>query len=62
MEMRIVLRRVLERVALRPARPSLDEVQFRGITLAPKDGVRVIQDRPPSPALSSAEPAASVSG
>jgi cytochrome P450 family 135 len=47
MEMRIVLGRVLERAALRPAGPTLDEVQFRGITLAPKNGVRVLQDRPP---------------
>ena len=47
MEMRIVLRRVLERTALRPAEPKLDKVQFRGITLAPRNGVIVIQDRPP---------------
>ncbi len=47
MEMRIVLRRVLQRVALRPASPELDKVQFRAITLAPRDGVRVIQDRAP---------------
>jgi cytochrome P450 len=48
MEMRIVLARVLERTALRAANPELDEVHFRGITLAPKDGVRVFQDRPPA--------------
>jgi hypothetical protein len=47
MEMRIVLRRVLERTALRPANRDLDEVQFRGITLAPKEGTIVIQDRGP---------------
>lgn len=47
MEMRVVLRRVLERTALRPARRELDEVQFRGITLAPKEGVTVVQDRRP---------------
>jgi cytochrome P450 len=47
MEMRIVLRRVLERCALRPASRELDEVQFRGITLAPREGVRVVQDRTP---------------
>ncbi len=47
MEMRLVLRRVLERTALRAAEPELDEVQFRGITLAPQNGVRVVQDRPP---------------
>jgi cytochrome P450 len=47
MEMRVVIRRVLERAALRAADPDLDKVQFRGITLAPRNGVRVIQDRPP---------------
>src|SRR5436305_9302143 len=47
MEMRLVLRRVLERAALRAADPKPDQVQFRAITLAPKNGVRVIQDRPP---------------
>ncbi len=48
-EMRVVLRRVLERAALRPASPELDKIHFRGITLAPRDGARVVQDRPPSP-------------
>jgi cytochrome P450 len=47
-EMRIVLGRVLERTALRPANPELDEVQFRGITLAPRNGVLVLQDREPT--------------
>ena len=47
MEMRIVLRRVLERTALRPATPKRDKAQFRGVTLAPKEGVMAIQDRPP---------------
>jgi cytochrome P450 family 135 len=42
MEMRIVVRRVLERAWLRPADPEPDKVQFRGITLAPRDGVRVV--------------------
>jgi cytochrome P450 len=49
MEMRIVLRRVLQRAALRPADPELEEIQFRAITQAPRNGVRVIQDRPPGP-------------
>ena len=48
MEMRIVLARVLERAALRAADRKQAKVQFRGITLAPKAGVRVIQDRPPA--------------
>jgi cytochrome P450 len=50
MEMRIVLARVLERAALRAADPGLAKVQFRAITLAPRGGVRVVQDRPPAPA------------
>jgi hypothetical protein len=49
MEMRIVLDRVLERTALRAASPDLAKVQFRAITLAPRDGVQVVQDRPPTP-------------
>ena len=36
MEMRIVVARVLERAALRPADPEPAKIQFRGITLAPK--------------------------
>jgi cytochrome P450 len=47
MEMRIVLRRVLERTLLTSADPELDKVQFRAITLAPANGVRVIQQRTP---------------
>ncbi len=47
MEMRIVLRHVLERCALRPADAELDEIQFRGITQAPRNGVIVTQDREP---------------
>jgi cytochrome P450 len=49
MEMRIVLRRVLQRAALRAADPRLEEIQFRAITQAPRTGVRVIQDRPAAP-------------
>jgi cytochrome P450 family 135 len=47
MEMRIVLCRVLERCALRSAHAELDEIQFRGITQAPRNGVIVTQDREP---------------
>lgn len=50
MEMRIVLGRVLERVALRPADPEREKVQFRAITLSPRNGTRVIQQSPPAPA------------
>jgi cytochrome P450 len=50
MEMRIVVARVLERAGgLRAADPKLAKTQFRGITLAPKDGVRVVFD--PAPAV-----------
>jgi cytochrome P450 len=48
-EMRIVLRRVLERAELRAADPELEPISFRGITLAPKNGVRVVLERAPSP-------------
>jgi cytochrome P450 len=44
-EMRVVLRRVLQRSALRPADSSLEEATFRGITLAPKNGVQVVLGR-----------------
>jgi len=55
MEMRIVVDRVLERAtALRAADPKLAKVQFRGITLAPRDGIRVVQDRAPAPARTAA--------
>ena len=49
-EMRIVLSRVLERTRLRAVSRDLAKTQFRAITLAPKGGVRVIQDGPPLPA------------
>ena len=47
-EMRVVLRRVLERAALRPAGAALEEPTFRGITVAPRGGVQVVQDRAPA--------------
>jgi cytochrome P450 len=50
-EMRIVLRRVLERCALRPGDPKLAEIQFRGITQAPRNGALAIQDRAPRAGL-----------
>jgi cytochrome P450 len=56
MEMRIVLRRVLERASLRPADPRLDKIQFRAITLVPRNGVRVVLDRPPAVAPGSPRP------
>jgi cytochrome P450 len=57
-EMRIVLRRVLERAALRPADASLEKITFRGITLAPRNGVQVVQDRAPVEVEGAAEAAA----
>jgi hypothetical protein len=48
--MRIVLARVLERAALRPADPEREKVQFRAITLSPRNGTRVVQHSPPAPA------------
>jgi cytochrome P450 len=47
MEMRIVLQRVLMRAHLRAADPAVEKVQFRGITLAPRNQVRVVLDAPP---------------
>jgi cytochrome P450 len=52
MEMRVVLQRVLQRAQLRAASHEPDKVQFRGITLAPRDGVPVVLDRPPAPSSS----------
>ena len=59
-EMRVVLARVLERTALSPVDPEPAKAQFRAITIAPKGGVRVSQERAPLPArrASAAEPAA----
>jgi cytochrome P450 len=49
-EMRVVLGRVLERAALRAEDPEPARGQFRAITIAPKGGVPVRQERPPRPA------------
>jgi cytochrome P450 len=56
-EMRIVLSRVLERAALSPVDPEPADTQFRAITLAPKGGVQVRQDRAPLPASAATTPA-----
>jgi cytochrome P450 len=55
MEMRVVLGRVLERAELSAVDPQLAKARFRGITIAPKDGVRVTQERTPR-AASASEP------
>jgi cytochrome P450 family 135 len=47
MEMRTVVRRVLERTRLE-ATGGPDRVERRGITMVPKRGVRVIQPQPPA--------------
>jgi cytochrome P450 len=49
-EMRVVLARVLERAALSPVDSEPAKGQFRAITIAPKGGVRVRQERAPLPA------------
>jgi cytochrome P450 family 135 len=56
-EMRVVLARVLERTALAPVDPERAKAQFRAITLAPKGGVRVRQDRAPLAPSDPDEPA-----
>jgi cytochrome P450 family 135 len=50
-EMRVVLDRVLQRSALAAVDPEVAPGQFRAITIAPKGGVNVRQERPPRPAL-----------
>jgi cytochrome P450 family 135 len=45
MEMRVVVQRVLARATLRAVDREPEKVQFRGITLAPRNGVRVVVDR-----------------
>jgi cytochrome P450 len=52
MEMRVVLRRILERTELNAAAKKPDKAQFRAITLAPRDGVLVTQPRRPAGAPS----------
>jgi cytochrome P450 len=49
MEMRIVLDRVLERAQLKAADRRQAKAQLRTITITPKGGVRVVQERPPLP-------------
>jgi cytochrome P450 len=51
MEMRIVLQRVLQRARLRAADPEPEQVQFRGITLAPRNQVQVVLEAPPMPVV-----------
>jgi cytochrome P450 len=57
LEMKVVIRRVLERAELRTTARKPDKVERRGITLVPASGVRVVQGRAPKPAAER-EPAA----
>jgi cytochrome P450 len=59
-EMRVVIKRVVERAALHAAEPEPDPVERRGITMVPERGVPVRQVRPPRPAsepVAEAQPA-----
>jgi cytochrome P450 len=47
LEMKVVIRRVLERAELRVVGAKPEQVLRRGITLVPRDGVRVVQARAP---------------
>jgi cytochrome P450 family 135 len=61
-EMRVVIRRVIERAELRPVQPRTDRGVRRGITFVPREGVRVVQDRPPRPAVPLPEAAPAAAG
>jgi cytochrome P450 len=54
-EMRVVLRRVIERTLLEPVGPHAERVERRGITMVPKKGTRV-KMRERRPAATAAEP------
>src|SRR3954449_7331228 len=57
LEMKVVIRRVLERADLRVVDRKPERVERRGITLVPREGVRVVQSRPPEPpAAAASEP------
>jgi len=43
LEMKVVVKRVLERADLRPVGPKPEKVLRRGITLVPRDGVKVVR-------------------
>jgi cytochrome P450 len=48
--MKVVIKRVLERTELRAVSDKPEQVLRRGITLVPRDGVRVVQAASPRPA------------
>jgi cytochrome P450 len=43
LEMKVVIKRVLERTELRPVGDKPEKVERRGITLVPREGVRVVR-------------------
>jgi cytochrome P450 len=47
MEMRTVVRRVLERTRLEPVGSKPEKIERHGITMVPQHGVRVVQPQPP---------------
>src|SRR4051794_34940557 len=53
LEMKVVIKRVLERTELRAVSEKPEQVLRRGITLVPRDGVPVVQAREPRPAAES---------
>jgi cytochrome P450 len=50
LEMRVVMKRVLERTELLPAGRRPEKVTRRGITMVPRNGARAIQPHAPAPA------------
>src|SRR3954468_7674785 len=56
LEMKVVIKRVLERAELRLVERKPEKVERRGIPLVPREGVRVVQSRPPEPPSTAAEP------
>ena len=61
-EMAEVLRVILKRVELAPVSPRTDQVVLRGITLAPKDGVRMRVTTRATPSGASRRAVAAVAG
>jgi hypothetical protein len=60
--MRVVVARVVERASLEALSPRLDRVERRGITMVPRDGVRVVQKTPPATAAPPVTELAAASG
>jgi cytochrome P450 family 135 len=59
-EMRVVIARILERASLAAASPELDRVERRGITLVPRERVRVVQRVAPRAAMDVERAAAAI--